>query len=80
MYFTCQQGWGCGYRTLQTLCSWAERQLCKEKVKMKNIPSLHDIQAALVEMGDKKPCFIGSKDWIGSVEISMCMDHFYDVS
>ena len=31
-------------------------------------------------MGDKEDAFRGSRDWIGSVEVGLCIDYFYDVS
>ena len=31
-------------------------------------------------MGDKADAFRGSRDWIGSVEVGLCIDYFYDVS
>ena len=44
------------------------------------VPSLRDIQRALVELGDKPPSFANSRQWIGAVEVSMCLDHFCGVS
>lgn len=63
------RGWGCGYRTLQTLCSWPEGQ-------SSSVPGLAAIQAALEDMGDKPPGFRDSRDWIGCVEASLCLEHF----
>ncbi|CAO2630051.1 Ufm1-specific protease 1, partial [Lemmus lemmus] len=63
------RGWGCGYRTLQTLCSWPEGQ-------SSGVPGLAAIQAALEDMGDKPPGFRDSRDWIGCVEASLCLEHF----
>lgn len=63
------RGWGCGYRTLQTLCSWPEGQ-------SSGVPGLAAIQAALEDMGDKPPGFRGSRDWIGCVEATLCLEHF----
>jgi len=37
------------------------------------------MQQALVALGDKPASFVGSRDWIGSVEISLLLDHFYQV-
>ncbi|XP_058037361.1 inactive Ufm1-specific protease 1 isoform X1 [Ahaetulla prasina] len=72
------RGWGCGYRTLQMMCSWlvAARG---EAVAHHPVPSLKEIQDSLVKMGDKPPSFSGSRDWIGTVEAALCMDYFYDV-
>ncbi|XP_048372937.1 inactive Ufm1-specific protease 1 isoform X2 [Sphaerodactylus townsendi] len=68
------RGWGCGYRTLQTIFSWLAEAGAEGPV-----PSLREIQHALVEMGDKPPWFAGSREWIGTVEAALCMDHFYSV-
>ena len=68
--------WGCAYRSLQTLCSWFWFQGYSEK----KYPSHLEIQEALVAMGDKEKHFIGSKEWIGSLEVSYCLDHIYDVT
>ncbi|XP_062993692.1 inactive Ufm1-specific protease 1 [Elgaria multicarinata webbii] len=72
------RGWGCGYRTLQTVCSWLGAAGPGEAVS-RPAPSLKEIQNALVEMGDKPPSFAGSRDWIGTVEAALCLDHFYAV-
>ncbi|XP_036405018.1 inactive Ufm1-specific protease 1 [Megalops cyprinoides] len=72
------RGWGCGYRTLQTLSSW----LCLSWSQLRNNippPSLCKIQQALVTMGDKPPSFVGSREWIGTFEAALVLDHFYDV-
>lgn len=58
-------GWGCAYRSLQTLISWFRHQ----GYAATPIPTHHQIQKCLVEMGDKEKSFIGSKQWIGSTEV-----------
>lgn len=63
------RGWGCGYRTLQTLCSWPKGQAT-------GVPGLDAVQAALEDMGDKPRGFRGSRSWIGCVEASLCLAHF----
>ncbi|XP_038060358.1 ufm1-specific protease 1-like [Patiria miniata] len=76
------RGWGCGYRTLQTLCSWVrlqQQQLSLQQDVRQTEPTLQEVQEALVAMGDKPSSLIGSKEWIGSYEICICIDHFYDV-
>ncbi|CAK8671812.1 ufm1-specific protease 1-like [Clavelina lepadiformis] len=75
------RGWGCGYRTLQTISSWIFYN-CRNSSKSNQIsvPSILDIQRALVAMEDKTKTFIGSKEWIGSFEICICIDYFYDAS
>ena len=35
---------------------------------------------ALVAVGDKEANFVGSKKWIGSFEVSFCLDHHIGVS
>ncbi|KAF6039841.1 UFSP1 [Bugula neritina] len=68
------RGWGCGYRTLQTVCSWISSKAVSQPV-----PSLHQIQEILVAIGDKEKGFIGSKEWIGSVEVGLVIDKLYDI-
>ena len=41
---------------------------------------LREIQEALVEIGDKDPCFIGSREWIGAIELSYVLDKLLGVS
>ncbi|XP_048251745.1 ufm1-specific protease 1-like [Haliotis rufescens] len=75
------RGWGCGYRTLQTLCSWVHRQpMGAGGATSHPVPSITDIQKALVAMEDKGQAFLGSRDWIGSVEVALCVDFFFQVS
>ncbi|XP_041352365.1 ufm1-specific protease 1-like [Gigantopelta aegis] len=75
------RGWGCGYRTLQTICSWIRNKWLEDgkSSSLRDVPSLPDIQAALVAMQDKPDSFCGSKQWIGTFEIFLCIDHFYNV-
>lgn len=68
-------GWGCAYRSLQTLCSWFRIQGYSNHA----IPSHHDIQKYLVDCGDKPSNFVGSRQWIGSTEVSMCLNGFMKV-
>ncbi|KAK7909384.1 hypothetical protein WMY93_014068 [Mugilogobius chulae] len=37
------------------------------------------MQRALVSTGDKPGHFCGSREWIGTFEASVVLDHFYDV-
>ncbi|KAL3311304.1 tRNA-dihydrouridine(20a/20b) synthase [NAD(P)+]-like protein [Cichlidogyrus casuarinus] len=71
------KNWGCAYRSLQTLVSWL---MWHKAVPPGPLPAHRTIQQALVDLGDKEPEFVGSKKWIGSVEISFCIDHLYDIS
>lgn len=70
------KGWGCGYRTLQTMCSWIQGQRGES---MRDVPSIKKFQEALVAMEDKPKSFAGSKEWIGSFELCICIDYFYEV-
>ncbi|XP_041842669.1 inactive Ufm1-specific protease 1 [Melanotaenia boesemani] len=73
------RGWGCGYRTIQTMASWLCHNVPQHKNNNKPVPCLLDIQQALVAMGDKPKTFLGSRDWIGTFEASLVLDYFYDV-
>ncbi|XP_052860378.1 ufm1-specific protease 2 [Anopheles cruzii] len=70
------KGWGCAYRSLQTLISWFNRQGYSTD---QTIPSHADIQKCLVRVGDKQPSFVGSRQWIGSTEVSICLNEFVGV-
>ncbi|KAF9424736.1 hypothetical protein HW555_000037 [Spodoptera exigua] len=69
------RGWGCGYRTLQTICSWMTENVNSE-VK---VPSIRDIQDILVQLEDKPRSFLGSRQWIGSFEVCLVIDKLYDI-
>ncbi|XP_012258775.2 ufm1-specific protease 1 isoform X2 [Athalia rosae] len=69
------EGWGCGYRTLQTICSWIRNNL----EITQPVPSLKEIQEILVSLEDKETSFIGSQEWIGSFEVCLVIDQRYDV-
>lgn len=80
-YHYCQNnmddaGWGCAYRSLQTLASWFKWQGYTDK----EVPSFDEIQKCLVDIGDKPSNFIGSKQWIGSTEVSFVLDTLLEVS
>lgn len=68
-------GWGCAYRSLQTLCSWFRWQGYIDRP----IPTHEEIQKYLVRVGDKPKDFIGSKKWIGSIEVQTCLKGLLDV-
>ena len=72
------RGWGCGYRTLQTLCSWIIN--VKEDYSNYQVPSITKIQEVLVELDDKPTSFIKSKQWIGTCEATMILSQLYDVN
>jgi Ufm1-specific protease 2 len=68
-------GWGCAYRSLQTLCSWFRFQGYSDH----SVPTHEDIQKYLVKIGDKPKNFINSRQWIGSTEVSICLNGFMNV-
>ena len=69
-------GWGCAYRSLQTIVSWFRLQGFIDKP----IPSHKDIQQALVDCGDKPSSFVGSTKWIGSNEVSFVLNQLYGIT
>uniref|UniRef100_A0A4W5RVP6 Ufm1-specific protease 2 n=1 Tax=Hucho hucho TaxID=62062 RepID=A0A4W5RVP6_9TELE len=69
-------GWGCAYRSLQTICSWFQQQGYVERA----VPSHKEIQQALVEVGDKQGSFLGSRQWIGSIEVAAVLDQLLGVT
>ncbi|KAJ8389303.1 hypothetical protein AAFF_G00121680 [Aldrovandia affinis] len=72
------RGWGCGYRTLQTISSWLDMSRLHVRTN-RPPPSLPKVQEALVTIGDKPPSFLGSREWIGTFEAALVLDHFYNV-
>ncbi|XP_031195559.1 ufm1-specific protease 2 isoform X2 [Mastomys coucha] len=69
-------GWGCAYRSLQTICSWFRHQGYTER----SIPSHREIQQALVDAGDKPAAFVGSRQWIGSIEVQLVLNQLIGVT
>ncbi|KAL9228409.1 hypothetical protein vseg_003995 [Gypsophila vaccaria] len=69
-------GWGCAYRSLQTIISWFRLQ----HYTSVDVPTHREIQEALVEIGDKDPSFIGSREWIGAIELSYVLDKLLGVT
>jgi hypothetical protein len=69
-------GWGCAYRSLQTLCSWFRLQ----NYVAGKTPTHREIQEVLVKIGDKPKEFHGSCSWIGAVELSYVLDELYGIS
>ncbi|XP_064634692.1 ufm1-specific protease 2-like [Lineus longissimus] len=69
-------GWGCAYRSLQTIVSWFRHQGYTEVP----VPSHRQIQQVLVDVGDKQTSFVGSRKWIGSTEVGYCLDHLLGVT
>lgn len=74
-------GWGCGYRTTQTICSWIRDQKLQRDpdTNVPEVPTLLEIQNILVKCEDKPSNFIASKQWIGCFESSLIIDTLYDV-
>ena len=70
------KGWGCAYRSLQTLASWFRLN----RYTGKPTPTHTDIQTALVEVGDKPAAFVGSRQWIGSQEVGFALDQLLGVA
>lgn len=69
------KGWGCAYRSMQTIVSWFKLNQLTER----DVPSHGEIQACLVALGDKPPSFVGSTQWIGSTEIGYCLEEMLGV-
>ncbi|XP_054805421.1 probable Ufm1-specific protease isoform X2 [Prosopis cineraria] len=69
-------GWGCAYRSLQTIISWFRLQ----NYTSIDVPSHREIQQSLVEIGDKDPSFIGSREWIGAIELSFVLEKLLGVT
>ena len=67
--------WGCAYRSLQTLASWFQQQGYTSRPP----PTHREIQQCLVDIGDKEASFVGSRQWIGSTEVSYCLQHLFGV-
>eukprot|EP00009_Paramoeba_aestuarina_P017601 CAMPEP_0201533572 /NCGR_PEP_ID=MMETSP0161_2-20130828/53653_1 /ASSEMBLY_ACC=CAM_ASM_000251 /TAXON_ID=180227 /ORGANISM="Neoparamoeba aestuarina, Strain SoJaBio B1-5/56/2" /LENGTH=172 /DNA_ID=CAMNT_0047937675 /DNA_START=425 /DNA_END=940 /DNA_ORIENTATION=+ len=89
------RGWGCAYRSLQTLCSWVLLQRMDNKHRdtrelsldypsfvkeYQMVPTHQAIQKSLVSLGDKKSNFVNSKQWIGALELTMVLDHLYGIT
>ena len=68
-------GWGCAYRSLQTVWSWFLIQGYTDKP----VISHRAIQETLHKIGDKPVSFVGSNKWIGSFEVSYVLDHHLDI-
>ena len=70
-------GWGCAYRSLQTLLSWFK--LNTSVGKNIKIPSIPEIQTILVKLGDKDKKIIGSTDWIGAIEVNLVLNELLGI-
>ena len=77
-HFGCQglddRGWGCAYRSLQTIASWALRAEGGPAGPPPVVPSHREVQEALERCGDKPAGFAGSREWVGSFELGLALD------
>ncbi|NXU55570.1 UFSP2 protease, partial [Turnix velox] len=69
-------GWGCAYRSLQTICSWFWHQGYIDRA----VPTHREIQQALVDAGDKPAAFVGSRQWIGSIEVQLVLNQLFGIT
>lgn len=69
-------GWGCAYRSLQTIISWFQLQ---GFIDIEVVPTHREIQQALIDIGDKPKNFLGSSKWIGSQEVCYVLNHLYGI-
>lgn len=69
------QGWGCAYRSLQTMVSWLKEQGFIQG----SIPTHQDIKRWLVQLGSKPPGFLHSNDWIGALEVMEVLNSQYGI-
>ncbi|KAG2385773.1 hypothetical protein C9374_002922 [Naegleria lovaniensis] len=70
------EGWGCAYRSLQTLISHAQYHAGAVVV---NLPTHQEIQKCLVDCGDKQTSFLGSRQWIGAFENTIVLEKWCGV-
>jgi Ufm1-specific protease 2 len=66
-------GWGCAYRSLQTILSWCVSE-GYTSFPDGVLPSHKEIQQSLVDVGDKPAKFVGSRDWIGANEVCYALE------
>ncbi|XP_030376097.1 probable Ufm1-specific protease 1 [Scaptodrosophila lebanonensis] len=73
-------GWGCGYRTLQSAISWIINKRGTANGEPDHfVPSIKEIQQMLVSIGDKSAPFVGSKEWIGTLEEFYVIDVMFEL-
>ncbi|KAH9577387.1 Peptidase C78 [Trypanosoma melophagium] len=68
-------GWGCAYRSLQTILSWFQYEGLMDK-PMPDISGIQEILSLKDPEKMNRKDFVGSKDWIGSFEIMIVIQHF----
>lgn len=71
-------GWGCAYRTIQTLSSWIIKT--KKDYSTQIVPTIDRIQEILVDLEDKPKSFQQSNQWIGTYEASIVLSQLFDVN
>ncbi len=88
------KGWGCAYRTFQTLVSWYKHNhylssaasatsatttnTTQQGHQVQVPPSHSTIQQALVDLKEKPYGFVGTSEWIGAIELGFVLDHLYN--
>lgn len=71
-------GWGCAYRTIQSLSSWIIET--KNDCSTQLVPTIDKIQEILVDLEDKPSSFKRSNQWIGTYEASIVLSQLFDVN
>ena len=70
-------GWGCAYRSLQTLFSWF---ILNTSIGYgKKVPTIPEIQTILVKLGDKDKNIINSNNWIGAIEVNLVLNELLGI-
>lgn len=72
-------GWGCAYRSLQTLMSWCASEGVTS-FPGGVLPTHRAIQQALVDVGDKPGSFVGGREWIGANECCYALERLTGVA
>ncbi|KAJ4835741.1 hypothetical protein Tsubulata_048854 [Turnera subulata] len=72
----CSEMYTLAFPVAETIISWFRLQYYTSI----DVPSHREIQQSLVEIGDKEPSFIGSREWIGAIELSFVLDKLLGVS
>ena len=69
------RGWGCGYRTMQTIVSWVTSNLegC-QKPRVESIPKYQSILEHLEQNVTE-----GGREWIGTIEAGYVLDMLYQI-
>lgn len=75
-------GWGCAYRSLQTIISWCafQKYTAFRVGVLPALPTHKEIQQALVDVGDKPSSFVGTKQWIGANEVCYALEKLTGVT